>query len=138
VADENKKKFNGPKVLDDTRQLAKMLDELQDSFDHKHKYGWGNDLQHLTADMLLCLRRSQTYTDFHKRANVLEEFLADLDTVQDLLGLIAACCAVPRNKLELVFRKMDEVTPQIKGLRSYFARVASQNSGFMPPPQGGA
>ena len=136
MADENKKRFNGPKVLDDTRQLAKMLDELQDSFDHKHKYGWGNDLQHLMANMLRCLRRSQTYTDFNKRVAALEDFLSDLDTVQDLLGLICACCAVPRNKLELVFRKMGEITPQVKGLRAYFARVASHNPGFTSSQSG--
>lgn len=122
--EKDEKLYEPPKVLKDTQDLAVLLDRLQDCYKHKHKYGWGNDLQHLTAGLLSCWSKSQVYSDFKKRVEALEDFIAGVNTIYMLLEVMTANAVLPNDKLVEIYRKMGEISRQIRGLKAYFAEKA--------------
>lgn len=122
-----------PPLLNDTKALAALLDDIQNDFTHRYKYGYGYRIQNLISDMLECYHASQTLTDFNHRALKLQQFLYKLDTINSILELLASRCGLPDNKLNLIYRQTDKIAKQTKGLRKYFADVAN-NQRFTPPP----
>ena len=114
-------------LLLDTEALAVMLDDLQNYYTHRYKYGYGNDIQHLLKDMLECYHASQILVDFNQRSLKLQVFLYKLDTLFSLLELLSVKCGLPDDKLNLIYRQTDKIAKHVKGLRSYFASQAGQN-----------
>lgn len=114
-----------PQVLEDTKVLAILLDDLQQFYPHKYKYGWGNDLQRISAELFEAFHASQTLLDFNQRVVKLQIFLYKLDTLCTLLEIICSRCALPDTKINQIYRLTDKIAKQIKGLRSYFANMAS-------------
>ena len=114
-----------PQVLEDTKVLAILLDDLQQYYPHKYKYGWGNDLQHISKELFEAFHASQILIDFSQRVVKLQIFLYKLDTLCTLLEIICNRCALPDDKINQIYRLTDKIAKQIKGLRSYFANFAN-------------
>lgn len=131
---QNKTRKPKPQLLNDTEALAVLLDDIQNDFTHRYKYGYGYRIQNLISDMLECYHASQTLTDFNHRAMKLQQFLVKLDTINSILELLASRCGLPDSKLNLIYRQTDKIAKQTKGLRKYFVDVAN-NQRFTPSPQ---
>ena len=121
-----------PQLLHDTEALAVLLDDIQNDFTHRYKYGYGYKIQKLLSEMLECYHASQTYTDFNRRSEVLQDFLVKLDSINSILEILASRCGLPDSKLNLIYRQTDKIAKQTKGLRKYFAEMAN-NQRFTPP-----
>ena len=113
-----------PQLLNDIEVLAVLLDDVQNDFTHRYKYGYGYRIQNLIADMLECYHASQTLVDFNQRAIKLQMALYKLDTINSILELLASRCGLPDNKINLIYRQTDKIAKQTKGLRKYFAELA--------------
>ena len=123
---ENNKK-NRPKIYNDTLRLVLLLEDIYDLYPKKYKYGWGAEMQKISRELFQCVYASQTLTDFNQRAKQLEWYLVKFDTLYTLLEIINYKSALPSNKINLIYRTMREIAPQIKGLRTYFATRASES-----------
>jgi len=123
-----------PQLLQDIEALAKLLDESQKWYPHRYKYGYGYRIQNLVADMIECYHFSQIHTDFNRRADVLQRLLIKLDSIYSLLEIIASIGGFPDDKLNQIYRLMDGIAKQTKGLKAYFA-TKSNSAGKYPPPQ---
>ncbi len=111
-------------MLHDIEALAVLLNEIHHLFPHKYKYGYGNKLQMLVSDMVECYHKSQRLVDFNDRSKALQTLLVDIDTIYSLLEIMASLLTLEDDKLYLIYRHMDKIAKQTKGLSKYFAETA--------------